>query len=77
MNPRLTLTEHQRRAEAVNNVLEDIIRLYRGELSVCRAAFHFQGIQKQFDTSVFAEGITYALDRIRSEQKLSGNTKAV
>lgn len=52
MNPRLTLTEHQRRAEAVNNVLEDIIRLYRGELSVCRAAFHFQGIQKQFDTSV-------------------------
>ncbi len=22
MNPRLTLTEHQRRAEAVNNVLE-------------------------------------------------------
>ncbi len=26
MNPRLTLTEHQRRAEAVNNVLEDIIR---------------------------------------------------
>lgn len=25
MNPRLTLTEHQRRAEAVNNVLEDII----------------------------------------------------
>lgn len=30
MNPRLTLTEHQRRAEAVNNVLEDIIRLYRG-----------------------------------------------
>ncbi|EIT7670067.1 hypothetical protein L3E33_005345, partial [Escherichia coli] len=64
MNPRLTLTEHQRRAEAVNNVLEDIIRLHRGELSVCRAAFHFQGIQKQFDTSVFAEGITYALDRI-------------
>lgn len=45
MNPRLTLTEHQRRAEAVNNVLEDIIRLHRGELSVCRAAFHFQGIQ--------------------------------
>ncbi|GAB0408606.1 hypothetical protein KYE047_22500 [Escherichia coli] len=42
MNPRLTLTEHQRRAEAVNNVLEDIIRLYRGELSVCRAAFHFR-----------------------------------
>lgn len=31
MNPRLTLTEHQRRAEAVNNVLEDIIRLHRGE----------------------------------------------
>lgn len=70
MNPRLTLTEHQRRAEAVNNVLEDIIRLHRGELSVCRAAFHFQGIlQKQFDTSVFAEGITYALDRIRSENR--------
>ncbi|HAM7495608.1 TPA: hypothetical protein ICA58_001182 [Escherichia coli] len=69
MNPRLTLTEHQRRAEAVNNVLEDIIRLYRGELSVCRAAFHFQGIQKQFDTSVFAEDITYALDRIRSENR--------
>lgn len=69
MNPRLTLTEHQRRAEAVNNVLEDIIRLYRGELNVCRAAFHFQGIQKQFDTSVFAEGITYALDRIRSENR--------
>ena len=32
----------------MNNVLEDIIRLYRGELSVCRAAFHFQGIQKYY-----------------------------
>lgn len=69
MNPRLTLTEHQRRAEAVNNVLEDIIRLHRGELSICRATVHFQEIKKQFDTSVFAEGITYALDQIRSENR--------
>ena len=53
----------------MNNVLEDIIRLHRGELSVCRATVHFQEIQKQFDTSVFAEGITYALDQIRSENR--------
>ena len=38
MNPRLTLTEHQRRAEAVNNVLEDIIPR-RTECLSCRFSF--------------------------------------
>lgn len=71
MNPRLTLTEHQRRAEAVNNVLEDIIRLHRGELSVCRAAFHFQGIQKQFDTSVLQKVLLMPRpDKVRKSPRI-------
>ena len=69
MNPRLTLTEHQRRAEAVNNVLEDIIRLYRGELSVCRAAFHFQEYKSSLILLFLQKVLLMPLDRIRSENR--------